>query len=71
MPQEVRHWSKQTNPFAALALVCTFCWIQISRFKNHFVYISKKQKIHLSLNNEKWILINFYKILVIDPGNPF
>jgi hypothetical protein len=31
----------------------------------------KKQKIHFSLNNEKWILINFYKILVIDPGNPF
>ncbi len=46
MPQEIRHWSKQTNPFAASALVCTFCWIQIadSRFKNHFVYISKKTK---------------------------
>lgn len=35
------------------------------------LYFQKKQKIHLSLNNEKWILINFYKIVVIDPGNPF
>lgn len=71
MPQEVRYWSKQTNPLAASALVCTFCWIQISRFKNHFVYISKKTKNPFIIKNEKWILINFYKIVVIDPGNPF
>jgi hypothetical protein len=36
-----------------------------------FRFPKKTKKIHLSLNNEKWILINFYKILVIDPGNPF
>lgn len=67
MPQEIRHWSKQTNPLYFLLDPDSRFTVQ----KSFCLYFQKKQKIHLSLNNEKWILINFYKILVIHPDNSF